>query len=130
MSGILWTVRSSWFCLTAPCSQRDLLSCWHSRMCLCPTGINVAQLSAPDQMSGAAFLIFLHGQDTHLFLCPAISASPWLQKVDVSVASVLGKGFWSIFKVVIWLWKVHEGKMRPHRLLYFTKTIPKEHVFL
>lgn len=75
-------------------------------------------------MSGAAFFISFHGQDTHLFLCPAISASPWLQKVDVTVESVVGKGFWSIFRVVIWLWEVQEGKIKPHMLLCFTKTIP------
>lgn len=77
------------------------------------------------QMSGAPFFFLgLHGQDTHLFLCPAISASPWLQKVDVTVDSVVGKGFWSIFRVVIWLWEVEDGKIKLYILLYFIKTIP------
>lgn len=113
------------FCLTGSWSQRNLIWCWHSVICLCPTG----------EQHGLAFstrsfprcqgnFLSLHGHDTHLFLCPAISASPWLQKVDVTVESVVGKGFWSIFRVVIWLWEVEEGKFKPYMLLYFTEAIP------
>ena len=119
--------------------------CAHSSCCVLPDHSLRGILSdvdilwfvyvKPGEQHGLAFSIrsvprcqenflSLHGHDTHLFLCPAISASPWLQKVDVTVESVVGKGFWSIFRVVIWLWEVEEGRFKPYMHLYFTKAIP------
>lgn len=75
---------------------REILSDVGILICLCPTGepgLDFSTRSVPRCQELPFFFLSLHGQDTHLFLCPAISASPWLQKVDVTVESVVGKGF-------------------------------------
>lgn len=45
----------------------------------------------------------LADHNTHLFLWPAISATPWFQKVEVSAKSAVREGLASIFSVVMWL---------------------------
>lgn len=52
--------------------------------------------------------------NTHLFLWPASSATPWLQKAEVSVESAVREGLASIFSVAMWLQREQK--------LYFSRT--------
>lgn len=107
MFGILWTAHTH-FSHCSIVSEGSYVS-WHADMLMCTrTSEPYYEHHRHQRHQGLPVLeLRLHSQHTHLFLCPAISASPWLQKVDVTVESVVGKGFWSIFSVVIWLlrWK-------------------------
>lgn len=66
-------------------------------------GWALAQNRSPWVLTSALHLSPWEDQNTHLFLWPAISATPWLQKVEVSAESAVREGFASIFNVVMWL---------------------------